>query len=221
MKAITLINNAALASGIKSLSDELDGTYAVYALNRLNSMLDSWQMDGLYIPFVQEITATVTGSPVTIGAGQAINVPLPRFIRNTSFFRSNNNDYPLNFVTEAEFNAIGSKTVNSIPNTAYYDEKFPVGNIYFYPKPAAMELHLIIDSVFPNFTDLTTDYDIGKGYQLAIELSLAELLCIGVRDISPELQRRAYAARRILRQTNQDIPIMQTGLESLYRYRYA
>ncbi len=202
MKAADLILNAANMAGIQAIGDTMEGTYGIYALGRLNSLLDSWQIDGLYIPFTSEIVQTVTGSPVTIGAGQTINTALPRFINDTSFFRIAATDYPLQIVSQERFNAISSKYAEGVPSVMYYDEKFPIGNLYFYPKPASLELHLQINAVFPVFADLTTDYDIGKGYQLALELSLAEILCIGVRDVPAELARQAIRARRVLKTTN-------------------
>lgn len=208
MKAADLILNAANMAGIQAIGDTMEGTYSIYALGRLNSLLDSWQVDNLYIPYITEISQVITGSPVTIGTGQTINVALPRFIRDTSFIRVSNTDYPLQIVDESTFNAIINKTAGGTPALVYYDEKFPVGNLYFYPKPTSLEVHLQIDAAFPAFADLTTDYDIGKGYQLALELSLAELLCIGVREVPVELARQAIRARRVLKANNLRIPEM-------------
>jgi hypothetical protein len=208
MKAADLILNAANMAGIQAIGDTMEGTYSIYALGRLNSLLDSWQADNLYIPYIAEVSQVITGSPVTIGAGQTINVALPRFIRDTSFIRISNTDYPLQIVDESTFNAIVNKSAGGTPTLVYYDEKFPVGNLYFYPKPTSLEVHLQIDAAFPIFADLTTDYEIGKGYQLALELSLAELLCVGVREVPAELSRQAIRSRRVLKANNLRIPEM-------------
>jgi hypothetical protein len=209
MKAADIILNAANMAGIQAIGDTTEGTYSIYALGRLNSLLDSWQVDELYIPFTTEVVQTVTGSPVTIGTGQTINVALPRFILDTSFFRLSNTDYPLQWVDQATFNCIANKSATGTPTLAYYDAQFPVGNVYFYPKPQSLEAHLQINAALPQFADLTTDYDIGKGYQMALECSLAELLCVGVREVPVELARQAIRARRILRLTNLDVPQMR------------
>lgn len=202
MKAADLILNAANMAGIQAIGDTPEGTYSIYALGRLNALLDSWQVDGLYIPYTTETVQIINASPVTIGAGQTINVSLPRFIRDTSFFRISNTDYPIQWVDQATFNCITNKSAMGTPTIAYYDEQFPIGRIYFYPQPQTLEVHLQIDAAFPLFADLTTDYDIGKGYQLALELSLAELLCTGVREVPVELARQAIRARRVLKVTN-------------------
>jgi len=222
MKAADLINNAAIMAGIQAIGDTMEGTYSIYALGRLNSLIDSWQIDGLYIPSITEIVQTVTGNPVTIGTSQTINVSVPNTILNTSFFRTSGNDYPLSIISESQYNLIQAKTTTGIPNVVYFDSASPIGRLYFFPVPTAMELHLQINSTLPSFADLTTDVNIDKGYQAALELSLAEMLLLGVKEVPAELSRQAIRARKILKVNNLRIDEMNlpSDLQNVvYGYR--
>ena len=198
-----VIDQASTMAGIKAIGDPLDGDSNSYALLCLNAMLDSWQTENLMIPFVSETVATATTNPVTIGAGQTINVARPKFIRDTSFIRSNNIDYPITWITEADYTNIFNKSLSStIAWYAYYDGQFPVGNIYFYPNVSGASIHLQLDAILPQFADYSTDYAIDKGYLLALYASLAEILCIGVKPIPPDVALLANNQRNLIRQNN-------------------
>lgn len=216
MKAESLIETACEYAGIKALGSPLDGETLSVGLSRLNSLLNSWQADNLFIPYVQEIVQTVTGNPITIGTGQTINVARPRFIRDTSFVRTNNNDQQIEVVDQQRYNLICNKLATSIqPWAGYYDNQFPVGHIYLYPAPVGSELHLQVDATLPQFADYTTDYPVDYGYQLALELSLAEKMCIGIKQVSPDLTRDAKNARATIRTNNAVIPVLK--LPNLFR----
>jgi hypothetical protein len=209
-KASDIINTASVLCGLKAAGEPISGDEDSYGLSMLNAMLDSWQADNLYIPYVTEVIATVTGSPVLIGTGQTINVARPKFIRDTSFIRSGGLDTKIWWLSEADFNEIPVKSATgTFSNWGYYDEAFPIGRIYLYPQPTNSELHLQIDATLPQFADYTTDYDIDTGWLMALYLSLAEYLCIGVREPPAGLMQKAMLARRQIRNNNAQINTLQ------------
>lgn len=205
-KASDIINNASILCGLKAAGEPISGDEDSYALGMLNAMLDSWQADNLYVPYATEVVATVTGSPVLIGTGQAINVARPKFIRDTSFIRSGGLDTKIWWLSEADFNNIPVKSAaGTFANWGYYDGGFPIGKLYLYPQPTNSELHLQLDATLPQFADYTTDYAIDTGWLMALYLSLAEYLCIGAREAPAELARKAMIARNTIRTNNAQV----------------
>lgn len=211
VKTIDIINTAFTLAGRKAIGNQLDGDELSWGMTLLKGMINSWQVDGLYIPFVTEAVSTISGSPVAIGLGQTINVPRPRFVRDTSFFRVNGVDVPVHWVNEREFNQLQIKTISSqFPLYGYYDAAIPVGNIYFWPAPQNVELHLILDAELPAFSDFnTTDYAIDTGYSEALYLTLACKACLGIKDIPADLERNANKAVSKIRRNNGKVPIIK------------
>lgn len=212
-KAQAIIELAFTLSGIKAIGNPLTGEELEHGLNLLNSKLSLWQAQGMYIPYLAEKVQTVTGSPVTIGTGQTINVPRPTNIRDTSFFRSNNIDYPIEWISEAEYNLLGNKTITSqYPYMAYYDNGLPFGRIYFYPVPVNVELHLQLDAILPKFTDYVTDYPIDNGWEHALAYTVAEESCIGIKEVPRQLKTSAMAARQAIMVNNLRIPKLRVPI---------
>jgi hypothetical protein len=202
MNARDLIEDSMTMAGRKALGTTLDGETLGYGLRRLNQLIDEWQAQGLYIPFSTEVVQPVTGSPVTIGTLGTIIAPMPAFVRDTSFFRIDGLDFPLDWLEISEFNRIPLKDIDTYPVYASYVQGDGIGNLYFYPKPQNYELHLYIDAVLPAFVDYDTDYYIQKGYHSALIYTLAELYCEGVRPVPPDIARKAANARAVIRENN-------------------
>jgi len=210
MKAIEAIDKAFTLAGIKALGSPLDGDVVNWGLTLLQGMIDAWQADGLYIPFVTKTVQIVNGSPITIGTGQTIDIARPRFVRNTSFFRVQGIDYPIAWLPQEEYNLIRNKDIqNQWPLYGYYDGVLPVSSIYFWPEPQNSELHLITDCALPSFADVNiTDYSIDVGYSDGIVYELACRACIGIKDVPPDLRRQAQKSVRSIRENNTQPPIL-------------
>jgi hypothetical protein len=191
-----------LMAGRKALGTALDGDVLAYGLRRLSQLIDEWQAQGLYIPFTEEVTQSITGSPVTIGTGGIINREMPQYVRDTSFFRIGSIDYSLEWLTIEQFNQIPLKAIDTYPVYASYVPGDIQGKLYFYPRPQNYELHLYIDDVLPAFVDYDTDYPLQKGYHNALTYTLAEVFCEGVRQVPPDIARKAINARSVVRENN-------------------
>lgn len=208
MKASALIESAFTLAGRKALGQPIDGDSKAQGLELLQMLVDSWQAQGIFIPYTTEIVQSVTGSPVTIGTGGTINTTRPLRVLDTSFFRINSIDYPIKWVDEAEFNLIWNKTITEFtPRYGFYDHALPLGNLYFWPKPTAYELHLRLDAILPAFVDYDTDYNIEIGYTNAIKLSLAEYACMGIKEVPQSIGVQAEKARKAIIQNNMQVPI--------------
>jgi hypothetical protein len=210
-----IIERAYISIGYKDPSEPLNGQDTNYALGVLNSMVDSWNTQQLYIWASDEAVATVTSSPVTVGTGQTVNITRPTNLLSGSFVRLNNVDYPITWISNQDYNAIPFKQVASnISFYGYYDRGEPIGRIFLYPLPStSMELHIIYDNQFAQFTDLDTDVPLAQGYFNALFLTLAEQLNLGISEPSPTLVKQAWSARRAIKNTNAQIPMLNSGVE--------
>jgi hypothetical protein len=65
------------------------------------------------------------------------------------------------------------------------------------------------------FADLATNYSLVKGYKKALEYSLAEELAPGIRPLDPLIVRNAANARRAIRRTNVNVPLLNTGVQNV------
>ena len=206
--ALSIINRAAELIGYKDPDEALSGNESESFLGALNALVDSWNTRRLYIVTVADTTVSVSASPVTIGAGQTVNVTRPVRIEDGSFTRFGGIDYAIEMLTREQYNSITDKTVtSSFPTVAYYDAGLPTGMIYLWPVPtAAIELHLMLQSQLAQFADLATDYSIAPGYRRALEYSLAEEIAPGRRPLETLIARTAANARKMIRTANFESP---------------
>lgn len=201
--ALQIISRAAEIIGYKDADEALSGNDANNFLGVLNAMVDAWNTDRLYIPATQTVSASVSASPVSIGAGQTLNTTRPVRIES-AWVRLNGVDYDLAQISQFEYDAIPAKaTVSTIPNELYYSATLPSGSIYLYPVPAApVSLFVRVTTQLTEFADAATDYSLAPGYRKALEYSLAEELAVGRAPLNPKVERIAANARRAIKVAN-------------------
>lgn len=217
--ATEIIDRAYSLIGYKDASESVTGQDAALALEVLNDLIDSWNTQNNFIVSVNEVVTTVSGSSVSIGPGQTINVPRPVDVMNGSFIRINNVDFMIDWISREEYNSIPYKLVTSnVVVYGYYDQNLPVGHIYLWPVPSSAELHLQLMSQLEAFADLTTPYDLAPGYKLALQYTLAEELAPGLKELPPSFTRKAAAARRAIRRTNVSVPLLANAGRQMSPY---
>lgn len=202
--ALDIINRAAELIGYKDVDESLTATEKSNFLGVLNSIVDTWNSQRLYITQVEETATNVSSSPVTIGTSMTINVPRPVVIEAGSFIRSSGTDYPLKWMTREEYNAIADKSsTSSIPTHAYYNRDIPTGYIYLYPVPSTtVALHLQLRTMLSEFADTSTSYSLAPGFKKALVYTLAEELAPGRRPLDPQIARIAANSRRVIKRAN-------------------
>jgi hypothetical protein len=201
--ALSIINRAAELVGIKDPSEALSGDDASNFLDVLNGLVGTWNTDRLFIVATSTASASVSASPVSIGAGQTLNTPRPARIES-AWVRVDGVDHPLSLIGQFEYDAIPAKaTASDIPNEAFYSPGVPYGSVYLYPVPAAaVSLFVRVMAQLSEFANLSTEYDLAPGYKRALEYSLAEELAPGRRGLDPQIARHAQNARRAIRRAN-------------------
>jgi len=214
--ALQIIDRAYSLLGYKAAGEPLSGDDTNYALDALNSMIDGWNTQSLFIASVQEVVATVSAASATIGTGMTFNTARPVRIEEGAFSRLNGVDYPMTEINRAQYADISLKTVSStFPQYFYYD---PAGVVYFYPVPSAVAVYLPVAVYLTEFADTSTDYVLDTGYRKALEYSLAEELAPGIKEISGLVVRTAANARRAIRRSNVVVPVLDSGLPEASRF---
>jgi len=211
--ANVLVTRAYDLIGYKDPSEALSGADASAGLDALNSMVDAWAVNALYVYATTYVTQSVSGQSVTIGPGATINITRPVRVPAGGFFRSGDIDYSFEMIGRVQYEAFVLKSIDSPwPRFAYYEPSSPAGTLYFYPAVAATgELHLPVEQRITEFANLTTDYTLPPGYRAALEYSLAEELAPGKVDLSPVVAQKAFNYRRNI--TRFESPILSSGLE--------
>ena len=214
--ALQIIDRAYSLIGLKAAGEPLSADDANYALGALNSMVDSWNSQRLYIASVQEVVATISAVTATIGTSAAFATTRPIALELGAYSLISGVSYPITLIDSATYAAIISKTATAtFPTHVYYDKAVPTGTLYFWPVPsAAVEVHLVVQTQLASFADLSTTYTLAPGYQRAIEYSLAEELEPGIRTPSMKLEKQAANARRVVKRTNVVVPQLQLNVPS-------
>lgn len=149
---------------------------ATDSLAALNSMLESWSIQRLFVYKIYDETVSWTSgqSSRTIGSGGNFSTTRPSRVLD-GFTRISNIDYPYRSIDKDEYDAIANKTIqSSYPDVIYYDNTASLGVLYAYPVPnATLSIHLNTWKQLQSFAALTDVVALPPGYQRAIEYNLA------------------------------------------------
>ena len=146
-------------------------------LTRFNRMMDSWSIERLMVFEVQTVSFSLTASKAsyTWGTGGDWSGTRPNRIERAYVRDVNSNDFPLEILTQAQWDTIGLKTVTSqIPDSIYYDPSYPLGTANLFPVPT-LNYTIFLD-VWVALTQLATLATVvaePPGYARAIATNLA------------------------------------------------
>jgi hypothetical protein len=202
-----ILTRAMRTATILGASETMDGNDASDALLVLNQMMDAWQAERLYAYQIVSRTHPLTAGVglYTIGPGATIDVPRPVKIEWAFTRDAQNYDRPLDVVPDQVYASIALKTLgNNFPTVLYYAPGMPQGQINLWQLPAAgLTLHLGAWVVLSEFANLDSSVALPPGYEQAIVMSVAELLCPEYnKEPSVGLQRNAARARANIKQNN-------------------
>jgi len=207
---------------IEAGENALDPNMAADGLVALNDLLDEWSLQGyMQTNKVQlsQVLTPATGT-YTFGTG-GDNSTRPVRITKTWVRDSNNNDYPVQMISNDRYSEIIQKTLQtSYPQYVYYREEYPLTVANLYPVPdTAFTLYLETWATIGSIATGSTSVDLPPGYISAIKYNLAVQISAEykIRETFPLVQQ--LAARKlawIKRVNSNDRPKMNTGLEGLF-----
>jgi hypothetical protein len=225
--AITLITRAMRLAGVIGKGETPDDDEAVDGLTALNAMLDSWQIERLFVYQIrtEQFTWDANDQTQTVGSGGDFNTDLPTRVADDCSFTISGTDYPSKLIDIDAWTAIPDKsTTNSWAWWIYPEYGASLVTLYGYPIPNEnVTFNLRTWKRLQQFTSLTDTLTLPPGNERAIAFSLAEEFGgpeFGV-TVPPGVIAIARSARRALRRVNAPSPVMKnpTGYLSL-RYGY-
>ena len=223
--ALSIVTRSMRLAGVIGKGESLDSDEAADGLSALNTMLDSWKLERLFVYQIVQGSYTWPAATTsrTIGSGGNFTDQRPDRIEDAFVVDSNSQWYELKVLKDrAEYDSIVTKTTQStLPQYLFMDSAYPLGVIYLYCVPSAqLTLKLNTWQTLQSFSALTTALSLPPGYQRAIEYSLAEEFGpeFGV-NISPEVKQIANKARAIIKSLNRPslVSRVDSGVAALGR----
>lgn len=205
--AVTMIKRAMRLSGNLGVGEALDDSESADGLEALNSMLDSWANDQMFVYALtlDSIPVTANQASYTVGPTGSFVTARPVDIDTATYLEIAGLSYPLTPLTTAQYGQITLKTLDSsIPEAIWYNPTFPDATVTLYPVPgAAATLKLWSIKQITSFPTLTTILNLPLGYEDAIVMSLAEVFCLEFStEPTKTLMRKASSARKRIRRVN-------------------
>lgn len=213
--ALSMITRAMRLATVIGKGETPDDDESADGLEALNAMLDSWQIDKLYVYQVrtEQFTWTANQQTQTVGAAGDFVTDLPTRIADDCSFTINSIDYFVRLIDVDAWTNIPNKTIqSSFPWWIYPEYGAALVTLNAYPIPnASITFNLRTWKRLQNFSALTTALALPPGYERAITFSLAEEFGpeFGVQ-VPPSVMQKASAARNNLRRINALSPIMAT-----------
>lgn len=168
-----------------------------FVLDKFNQIADSWSAQKVYTYAVDLVSAApgvggapfllVPGlSPHTIGQVGGATFPVtferPVRIKNVNILLNNVSPvvrFPLTRRDSDWWASQRLQTIKtSLPTDFYYRPDWPLGAIFFWPIPnLAYGAEIEVETVIQGAVSLNSQFTAPPGYELAMTLTLAELLC--------------------------------------------
>jgi hypothetical protein len=202
MTLIELIKQSLGAIGVCSPGDVLSADRCQTAIDALNILADSANVEVIYSSTRESKVLTIGTSTYTWGTGGTINTARPIKLLN-AFIRDGNDDYPIEQISQYEYDAITDKTETGRPFCLYVNPTYPLTTLYFYYVPdAAYTLFLDSEKDLINFdiATLTSTIALPGEYLSYFKWNLAEVSCPAyLKDVPPLVTKEADRSRRIVR----------------------
>ena len=184
------------------------------SLRLLNMLLAQLQRRRYFVYGLTTSSFQGNSSPsYTVGPGGNFDMPRPAKIES-AFFRQNNTtsypvDYPLEILrSQEDYNRIGLKTLNAFPRYAFYDQAYPLGNLFVWPVPN--NTYTIFISTITQIQSFATPADtivMPPEYFAALMWNLVlELYPFYGLPVNPVVVGKAEASLRIIEEANVQIP---------------
>jgi len=180
-----IVTRALKTLGVLAAGETPTAEDASDALDALNDMVDSWQLERLFIHEIVRTVKTLAASTATytIGTGGAINVTRPTWIDAARVIldlaATTPTEIPIEVFSDQKWQDIRQKTLtSSLIQGIWFDHAWSagLGLIYVWPIPTTGTTRLVIYApglAVGAFVDLNTDYTFPPGYRDALHYSLA------------------------------------------------
>jgi hypothetical protein len=206
-----------IATGETPSNDEMqDG------LTALNSMIDSWNTEGLMIPVSSRETFSITPSDneYTMGSGGDFNTTRPVKIDSAAAL-IDGKEFPVEVLTEQKWRELQDKTsTREYPTALFYSSASPLSTVYLYPVPSASStLVLYSRGQITRPATASTSMILAPGYDEALTYGLAIRLAPEYgKNASPEIVAIANNAKAAIKRNN--LQSVELKVDPILRHRY-
>ena len=204
---LELIRAALNVTNVLFDGQDPDANTAKSALFQLNSMLDSWTADSLAV-YAQrnDLFTLVPGqASYTLGPGGEWDMPRPVEVTAAQVRTGGNVEYPLQIVSNDEYNSIRVKGLqSSLQREMGIQYSYPLAIVSFYPAPSAANPVRITSRIhFASLSNMTEIVDLPPGYQEAIVYNLAHRIATGMnKPLSPAAQEMQVSSFARIKSNN-------------------
>ena len=208
--ALQIIRPALRKIGAIDATETPDAEQTAVALECLNGLIDSWQVQSATaINSVEKVvTLAANTTSMTIGPGLTVDIERP-FRVESCYARIHNIDRPVHVVSKQQYDQVVLKDLGtSWPEMLWYDGGIPTGNLYFWPRAnAGVEVHITLLRYVAAFDDANDSQELPQGHKRALTLALAvEVAPEFALEPSNSLQKQAALAYRSITRANYQVP---------------
>lgn len=205
--------------GVLADGETPSASQAQGALSKLNSMLDTWNLDS---QIVYGLTGYVfplvpNQSVYTIGATGNFTVPRSAklsaiYLRDNTFPTQNRLDYPLWLATDSQWESLPIKGMTgAMPMTAWVNNSYPLASVTINPVPDSNQYSIVIwaEGVLGNL-GLYQDVQLPPGYREMVVSNLVLRLAPGYQlDPSQATILLATTSKDAVRAANLQVNVLQ------------
>lgn len=189
-------------------------------LSAFNDLMEDWSLQNLFMFGIGNYTFNTVANQATytIGTGGFLNIR-PVRIAPLAYARYNGFDFPVNEMTQAEYNAIAYKDIAQPYPTRYlYVNSFPYGLLTLYPVPSVvLPVTLTIDRQLTQVDSVNDTISFPQGYAKGFTYALAiELSSVFGKDVekSPHIIKTAAETFANIKRANKKQIVM--GFDPAY-----
>lgn len=205
-------------AGVTGVGNPPQADQIARALVLLNDILATWSSKRWLDYAELDWAITVTGAQsYTIGPGGTINVTQRPDRIEYGFVRLFNTggslpvDYPLRQIYSREdYSRVTLKTLQTLPDSFFYDSAWPMGNIYPLPipsNPTQYELHFGTRVIMPQLANPATSINLPPEYFRALRWNLAQECRAEWRlPDDPRINKLAQDGLNTIRSSNIQVP---------------
>lgn len=193
-----LVQSALRLLQVYGIGDTIPAEVITNASQALNIWVKALVMKGLFLWCVEEITVPLVVGQAQYSIGPLSNQPRPLRILDAFIRHSTGNDVSLTITSRYDYDTLGMKAAQGIPNQLYYDPQLDNGIVTFYNVPfdATSVVHLVIQRQIQDFNLATDNPDFPQEAIQMLKWGLADEIGMeqGARDnvlamIAPRAQR--------------------------------
>lgn len=153
-----LIEASLRALQVYGIGDTIPPEVITNVAQALNIWVKALCMKGLFLWCVQEVEIPMVAGQAQYQIGPLTNKPRPLRILDAYIRYSTGNDVSLTITSRYDYDTLGLKSAQGIPNQLYYDPQLDNGLVTFYNVPFATTdtVHLVIQRQIQDF-NLATD----------------------------------------------------------------